>query len=201
MSDFVKIAYPFRNLAAMAGGGMDDAFLRLNVPRTLELGEEQLRKALQRIGSTEHPDAGSVGDEFEQALAAFALLSSPSRRLRHWLELTGSNPEPRGAVEQSLMELFGRVSEVGLRAEAVAKRREASQSALGLALLEAETQLVREEVEALIAVIDQAIHECCELFPGFENGVRLEEAPQVMRSLGFLEKWRNGTRSLYARLI
>ena len=31
--------------------------------------------------------------------------------------------------------------------------------------------------------------------------VRLEEAPQVMRSLGFLEKWRNGTRSLYARLI
>jgi len=185
----------------MGGGEMDDAFLRLNVPRTLELGEEQLRQALQRIGSTGHPDAGSVGDEFEEARAAYALLSSPSRRLRHWLELAGRIPEQRGAVEQSLMELFGRVSEVGLRAEAVAKRREASQSALGLALLEAETQLVREEVEALIAVIDQTIHECCELFPGFENGLRLEDAPQVMRSLGFLEKWRNGTRSLYARLI
>lgn len=201
MSDFVKIAYPFRNLAAMAGGGMDDAFLRLNVPRTLELEDEQLRRALQRIGSTEHPDSGSEANEFEEARAAYALLSSPSRRLRHWLELAGGNPEQRGAVEQSLMDLFGRVSGVGLRAEAVAKRREASQSALGLAILEAETQLVREEVEALIALIDQAIHERCELFPEFEKGVMLEEAPQVMRSLGFLEKWRNGARSLYARLL
>ena len=65
-----------------------------------------MRDLFREAGKQAHPDAGGGEGEFAALREAFAVVSSPSRRLRHWLELRGTPGEVRGSIENSLMEFF-----------------------------------------------------------------------------------------------
>lgn len=182
---------------------MTNAFNILGIEPRLVIDDETLRDAFREAGRSAHPDAGGDEASFAAMNAAFEILSSPSRRLRHWLELRGAAVETRGTVTPAIMDLFSVVGEVSQCAESLARRRDEAKSALGRALLERETQACREDIERSIALVEAAITNECAVFPEFQNAVTpdLAAASATARNLAFLEKWRAGLRSAFARLI
>ncbi len=175
-----------------------DAFARLGLERRLAYSEEELREAFREAGRRFHPDAGGEGGEFQALQEAFRLLSSPSRRLRHWLELSGIPGDERGALGPELMDLFTRTGETLQGADALIRRRESARSALARAMLEAETQQTREKIEAAQEILGRVAGERIAFFPVLERG---DGDPwQIVRDLAFLEKWQGQLRGRYAKL-
>jgi len=179
-----------------------DAFELLGLPRKLEFSENELRAAFREAGKRVHPDAGGSEAEFAKLQEAFLTLTSPSRRLKHWLALTGRAGDDRGAISPGLMELFGKVGDVLQRADALARKRDEAKSALARALLEGETHVCREAVETMIDQVETAITGESSFFPQIEAGeTPPEHAGQIVRNLAFLEKWRANLRGRFARLV
>jgi len=182
---------------------MKSAFEILGIEPQLEIDAETLRDAFREAGRSAHPDAGGDEASFASLNAAFEILSSPSRRLRYWLELRGLAMETRGTVAPEIMDLFPQVGEVSQRAESLVRRRDEAKSALGRALLERETQTCREDIERMIALVENAIETECGVFPIYQNAAApdLAAASASARHLAFLEKWRAGLRGAFSRLI
>lgn len=192
---------PLRPL--LTHGLMHNAFEILGIVPSLTIAEENLRSAFREAGKLAHPDAGGGDDEFAKLREAFEIVSSPSRRLKHWLELRGTPAETRGTVDPLLMDLFGQVGEVTQRAEHLIRRRDQTKSALGLAMLERETHVCREAVEKAISQVEASIARESAVFPEIENADSpdVEAASKIARNLAFLEKWRAGLRSVFSRLV
>jgi curved DNA-binding protein CbpA len=180
-----------------------NAFEVLGIEERLVISEEEVRAAFREAGKKVHPDAGGADGEFAALKEALGILSSPSRRLRHWLLLRGIEVETRGTIGGELMDLFGEVGGVTQRAEAVIRKREEAKSALAKALLENETQASREDVESAISKVDAVIAKACLDFPAMEISGKADAGAvaQVVRDLAFLEKWMAGLRSCYSRLV
>lgn len=180
-----------------------NAFEVLGIGERLVLTEDEVRAAFREAGKQVHPDAGGGEGEFAALKDALGILSSPSKRLRHWLELRGIPIETRGTIGGGLMDLFGEVGTVTQFAESVIRKRDESKSALARALLERETQRAREEVECAIGRIDEMIEVACAGFRDMESAGTADHpaAEQAVRDLAFLEKWRAGLRSAYSRLV
>ncbi|MEO8617421.1 MAG: hypothetical protein ABI600_19975 [Luteolibacter sp.] len=182
---------------------MADAFDRLGIRPCLVLSEDTLREAFRAAGKQAHPDGGGAEGEFTALNEAFSTLASPARRLRQWLETLGLTVETRGTIDTSLMDLFSEVGAVTQRAEFLIRRRDEVKSALLRAMLEGETQICREELEAAIGTVETWITRECGVFPELEESENpdLEEASKIARNLVFLEKWRAGLRSCFSRLV
>ena len=182
---------------------MDNAFQILGLEPALVVPEAILRDSFREAGKRVHPDAGGGESEFAALREAFSVVSSPSQRLRHWLELRGTPGALRGPVKPSLMDLFSEVGAVTQQAEAISRKREGAKSALVRALLEGETQVCREAVEQSISKIDGIIALECAGFSELENSVELdlEAVSETVRNLAFLEKWRGGLRVCFGRLV
>jgi curved DNA-binding protein CbpA len=183
--------------------GMTNAFEILGIEPRLVLVDEELREAFRTVGKEAHPDAGGDDGEFASLREAFAVVSSPSRRLRHWLELRGLAPETRGTIQPELMDLFSEVGAATQQAESLIRRRDEAKSVLVRAMLENETQLCRELIEKAISRVEAMIQLECSVFPEMEKAVSLDvgAASTVARSLAFLEKWRAGLRANFSRLV
>lgn len=182
---------------------MTNAFEILGIEPQLAIDAEFLRDAFREAGRSAHPDAGGDEQAFASLNAAYEMLSSPSRRLRHWLELRGLTVETRGTVSPEIMDLFSQVGETSQRAEALVRRRDEAKSALARALLERETQACREDVERCIALVEAAIQSECSFFAEYQisPSTDLAAASASVRNLAFLEKWRAGLRGAFARLV
>ena len=180
---------------------MTDAFQILSLEPGLVISDETLRDAYREAGKRLHPDAGGGEGEFAGLREAFAVLSSPSRRLRHWLELRGTPGEMRGTIDPAMMDLFSEVGSVTQQAETVIRKRDEAKSALVRAMLESEAQLCREALELAISKVEAGIERECLHFPDLEKSSDREAASQVARNLSFLEKWRAGLRGCYSRLV
>jgi len=180
-----------------------NAFETLGIEPRLALSDQDVRDAFREAGKLAHPDAGGAEESFAKLSAAFEIVSSPSRRLRHWLELRGITVETRGTVDPAIMDLFAHVGEASQRAEALVRKRDLTKSALARALLERETQSCREEVERAIMMVETAIGLQCASFPDYENApsVGPAAASTTVRNLAFLEKWRATLRGVYSRLV
>ncbi|WAC18060.1 J domain-containing protein [Luteolibacter sp. SL250] len=181
---------------------MTDAFETLSLPPRLDLGDEELRGAFREAGKRLHPDAGGGEGEFAALKEALAILSSPSRRLAHWLSLRGTAVEPRGMIAPGLMDLFGKIGPVSQMAETVIRKRETAQSALGKALLEPELQNCLQRVEEMIAEVDASLAAECAVFaPWMATNPDSATGSEKVRNLAFLEKWKTSLKSLYARML
>lgn len=176
-----------------------DAFEVMGVGRGLVFSEEELRQAFREAGKREHPDAGGDDEGFAELQRAFGILSSPSRRLRHWLELRGIGVDDRGSVGDGVTGLFGVVGGVLQEASEIERKRGAAASALARAMLEAEVLRSREALEEVIGRVDGAIAAECGRFPELEAAPG-EHAGSSVRTLAFLEKWRSELRACYAKL-
>jgi curved DNA-binding protein CbpA len=182
---------------------MNNAFETLGINPGLSFSDDELRSAFREAGKLAHPDAGGDEAEFAKLREAFEIISSPSRRLKHWLELRGSPADPRGTVSPVLMDLFSMIGETSQQAETLIRKRGETKSALAMAMLENDTQLCRESVEKAIQQVEAAIHSECSVFPAIQNAAAadVESASMTARNLAFLEKWRAALRSLFARLV
>lgn len=182
---------------------MTNAFQTLGIEPVLVLSDDALRDAYREAGKLAHPDAGGGDGEFAVLREAFAIVSSPSRRLRHWLELRGTPGDVRGTIDPSLMDLFTGVGAVTQQAESLIRKRDEAKSALVRALLESETQLCREAVERAICQVEATISNECAVFPDLENSPTpdVQAASKTARNLAFLEKWRTGLRACFSRLV
>lgn len=182
---------------------MKNAFETLGIEMDPVLAEEALREAFREAGRLAHPDGGGTHDVFAGLRAAFDTLSSPSKRLRHWLELRGIPVEPRGTVDPDLMDLFARIGEITQQAESVIRKREDAKSALALAMTERAAQNSREQIEQVLTQVENAITRECDKIPGYREvtwPIDAIDASTTVRNLGFLEKWRSGLRSVFSRL-
>jgi len=180
-----------------------DAFQLLGMEKRLGISAEALREAFREAGKRHHPDAGGVEGDFADLQRAHDTLASPSRRLSHWLELRGIKVDPRGAVDDSLMDLFALVGSTMQKCEALIRKHDEAKSALGRALLEDETQRCREELEGLIAQVVGRIDNECAAFSRFEDTDSPDEAEvaRTVRNLAFLEKWQASLRAMFPRLL
>ncbi len=168
----------------------------------LRLTEEELREKFREAGKRLHPDAGGGEGEFAALREAFALLSSPARRLRHWLELRGIEGDIRGSIDNGLMDFFSEVGAVTQRVESLVRKRDEAKSSLAKALLENETHACREALSVVISRVENLIEQECAEFSEFEKSTELNAALawQRVRSLTFLEKWRTSLRASFAKL-
>lgn len=174
----------------------------LDIEPRLVIERDELNQAFREAGKTAHPDAGGSEEGFAQLQAAVDMLQSPARRLKAWLELKGVEVNSRGSIGNELMDEFGRVGEVTQQAVALIRKREAAQSALAKAMLENETQLCREAVEAAIERIEGLITGVCSRFEALEQAEMVDPAAmQWHRDLTFLEKWQASLRGLFAKLL
>lgn len=182
---------------------MSNAYRTLGIPERLAIGGAELAAAFREAGAKVHPDAGGADEEFASLRKAMDILASPSKRLRHWLELRGCEIDPRGAVDHALMDLFAEVGGVTQRAEEVVRKRAATRSALALAMLEAPAQACREEVEASVARVEHAISREMAGFAALESAeeVDADKLSRTIRNLAFLEKWKASLRAAYSRLV
>jgi len=180
-----------------------DAYQILGIPPALVLSDDTLRDAYREAGKRTHPDAGGKEGEFAALREAFATISSPSRRLRLWLELRGTPGDVRGSIEPSLMDLFTDVGAVTQQAESLVRERDEAKFALVRAMLESETQICREAVERAISQVESRIANECTAFPNFEKSpdLDIEAAAKSARNLAFLEKWRASLRACFSRLV
>ncbi len=169
----------------------------------LVISEEAVREAFREAGKAVHPDAGGGEGEFAALREAFAVVSSPSRRLMHWLELRGTPGDIRGAVDSSLMDFFSEVGAITQRAEEIIRKRDEAKSALVRAMMESDTQVCRESVEQGISKVESMIRQECLKFVEFESAPEPDwvAASTAARNLAFLEKWRTGLRGCFSRLI
>ncbi|MDX1680660.1 MAG: J domain-containing protein [Akkermansiaceae bacterium] len=175
----------------------------LGMEPRLVLDREELNQAFREAGKSSHPDAGGSEEGFAELQAAQAMLQSPARRLKAWLEVRGLEVESRGSIGPELMDEFGRVGEVTQQAEAIIRKREAAQSALAKAMLEGETHVCREALEKAMMRIEVLIEQSCAGFESLETGgkVDIAKASQWVRDLSFLEKWQASLRALYAKML
>lgn len=182
---------------------MINPFQILGVAPALVFSDDVLRDSFREAGKRAHPDGGGGDGEFAALREAFAVVSSPSRRLRQWLELRGTPGEVRGTIDPSLMDLFTGLGAVTQQAESLIRKRDEAKSALVRAMLEGETQLCREAVERAISQVEARIFNECAIFPDFENSPELDvqAASKAARNLAFLEKWRTGLRACFSRLV
>lgn len=182
---------------------MINAFETLGIEPRLTISDETVRDAFRQAGKLSHPDADGTPDSFAKLREAFAIVASPSRRLRHWLELQGITIDTRGVLAASVMDLFAEIGAVSQRAETLIRRRDEAKSALGRALLESETQSCREAVERAIAMVESAIGRETARFSHYERDVtgEIKEAAASVRNLAFLEKWHLTLRGLFSRLV
>jgi hypothetical protein len=182
---------------------MTNAFEILGIQPRLVLADEELREAFRLAGKEAHPDAGGGDGEFAALREAFAIVSSPSRRLRHWLELHDVVVEIRGTIQSELMDLFSEVGAVTQQTESLIRRRDEAKSVLVRAMLENETQLCREQIEKAISRVEAMIQLECAGFPEMEKAASLDvgAVSTIARNLAFLEKWRAGLRASFSRLV
>lgn len=182
---------------------MENHFAALGLAEDPALTGDEIRAAFREAGRTAHPDAGGGAGDFARIQRAFDLLTSPSKRLAHWLELKGHPVDFRGAVDPGLMDLFSRVGAVSQAAEAVARRRSSAKSTLVLALMETETQQAIESVEATIALLDATMASETGRFPALAASAVVDPdgLGRMVRKLAFLEKWRASLRGLIPKLV
>jgi curved DNA-binding protein CbpA len=178
-----------------------NAYQVLGLAERLDVSEDALAVAFREAGKRLHPDAGGGEGDFNGLQQAREILASPSKRLRHWMELRGIVLDPRGAVSAGLMDFFAEIGAATQAAEAVIRKREAARSALAKALLENEIQMAREAVEALQGRIGVRICEACAGFAELEETPDGEVAARLARDLAFLEKWRAALRAMFSRLV
>jgi len=180
-----------------------NAFQILGSEPRLILSDEAVRDLFREAGKRAHPDAGGGEGEFAALREAFAIVASPSRRLRHWLELRGTPGELRGTIDGPLMDVFAEVGAVTQQADSLIRKREEAKSVLVRAMLEGETQVCRETVEKAIARVEALIAGECSPFGEWENSANPDVAAisKAARNLAFLEKWRTALRGCFGRLV
>ena len=179
-----------------------DHFAALGLERQLDLSHETLRAHYDGRCQESHPDVGGTAQGFDAVAEAYKTLSSPSRRLRHWLELSGNKVVEDGSLPPAVEERFGPVNALLLKASEVAERHRGARSTLVRSLAEAEGISLQGQIVEARGELDNVITEMVSTFRRFDESDPHEvraEAMELVRSLSFLERWETQLRAAWAQ--
>ena len=177
---------------------MFDAFATLQLPRQVNLSDEDIRNAYRQAGKREHPDDGGNEENFSLVSKAYQILLSPAMRLRHWLELHDVTGDSRGVVDGALLDDFGKVGHCLQETDQLLRQHESCQSQLAKALLLPKIQHQREAIEALQTLLESRTQEKLSAFHEIHH-LPTEQSWILVRDLTFLEKWQQQLRDRYGK--
>ena len=182
-----------------------DAFAIFGLERTLTIDDSELESTWKELSRAHHPDQES-GDTDRSATVnrAYDTLRSPSRRLRHWLELRDVAIGRQAAIEPALMDLFGQIGPPLQEADDVIRKRKAASSALARALLAEPEMAVQQQLQRLLGQLHGELATTLERFPELESlppSAEGTESLAVLARLGFLEKWQRQVQERLMNLI
>jgi curved DNA-binding protein CbpA len=156
-----------------------DAFALLQLPRQLTLEERVLHQAYAALSRTAHPDHGGSAEEAAGVNAAYELLRSPEKRIKHLLEIAAP-PDAKAwravPLDESMMALF---SAVGAALDTSAKyleKRAAARSALARALLAGEELEQRERMEDLGNALAERLQSMEDGLPALDEALAAGES-------------------------
>ncbi len=159
-----------------------------------------------------HPDSAcGEADAFAVLNEAHATLSRPGTRLRHLMVLefgsAAADAMKDGGMGEELLELFGRVGEVVVKADAFLARSAKAESALAKALLTSEEREVQlalmnagGEVGRFVKAAEERLPEIDALLADAREAA-LELAGVLYRDLSFAEKWQGQLQERMGALI
>ena len=158
---------------------------------------EEIESAWLTLCKEKHPDAKKRGDlsrESAEINEAREVLSQPSRKLEHWLNLQGkkSASSKYSAVSDSLMDLFSRIGKCLGDADAVLVDLEKSTTALGRSLHTERALDAQLNLQAQLREITEFIQAAASRFPQFEKEAQenqFDNAATTLGELKFLQKW------------
>lgn len=218
MSNSAKAQNPFSLFGLEPCLVLDEGIVE---QRFRELGAEvhpdaQVKAAQTSVDgvNTALDDAGKPvdGDEFARLNEAKAVLISPAKRLRAWLqcEIDGFDQVPGlgknlvGELDVALMDMFTKLASLLQECDELIGKRERASSMLARAMTEPTAQALRTRIEGALEEVSSMIESAVAKFSQFENegGEKsLEKALKVQRELSFLEKWELQLRSRFGRLF
>jgi hypothetical protein len=180
-----------------------DAFATLGLPRLAALVPQDIENAYFKKSKDPSED--------QQALnAAYQTLVTPDRRLKHLLDLaapTEAKSWRAVTMPEEMMRLFSRVGSFKTEAESLLKRRDASTSALGRALLEPKLLGLREGGESIAVDLFAALETLTDQLPLLDAALETH-SPDAWQSvakcqahLAYLSKWQTQVRAILASLI
>ncbi len=190
---------------------MSDAFALLGLPRQASLEPEAVKTAYIERCRDAHPDRAEGDARLSAELnAAYELLREPEGRLKHLLDLEGGAEATAWAtvpMDETLMQLFSRLGSLLTRLDGWVKRHETAASALARALLASEQMTLQEEVENVLADLEQQRAELTSRLPETDQlrKVNPPAATAQMRTLrahfAYLSKWTTQAREALLKLV
>ena len=187
---------------------MPDHFAIFDEPRRPWLDAERLKEKFHALAATHHPDVARGGDaDFTMLNEAYNILRDPKSRLRHLLELEFPGAISRSPqIPQALGDLFMRVGALLQRLDSFSKKQRLAESQLAKALLEPEKFSILDDLEDLLAVVNEhqtlLLDELRALDAMWQQDktAAANRLVEVFQSLAFIFKWaeqlREGTVKL-----
>ena len=178
-----------------------DHFAALGLERAAALDEAQVRERFHELSREAHPDThGGDGEAFAAINEAQRVLSSPSARLRHLLELQFGTRPAAAVISDSLMDLFAGVGGAISAADAVIAKVAAATTAVAKALLapqELAAQQSLMEAGGQLVTRRREIEDRLEALSVDDRDALLE----AWHELAFLEKWQRQVQGRMGQLI
>lgn len=187
---------------------MPDAFAILALPPRAALDEESLQAAYLSATRGAHPDQAGGDTALSADLnAALETLKSPVTRLKHLIEQYSSTAWRAVPLDASMMNLFEKLGPLLQTSAGFLKKKQAATTSLAKALLANEEMRLREALEELGLLIDEAwkaidgqLSNYDERIVADDTGVWVE-LQVVQARLAYLSKWRAQVRELLLGLM
>ena len=181
---------------------MDNYFNLLDIEPAVDIDLEKLSEHHKKLAAQHHPDhPESLGDDTQYKLinTAYKALKSPANRLAHLMKITDTPYDKRGTVSNHLLDLFMSTAQLLQDTDSFLRKKSSTASTLALALLEAESQQIQEQLGKQIETIDtEQINSLKQAAESAANDLSFEHAA---RDLAFLEKWQAQLKERYSSLF
>ncbi len=174
---------------------MINYFELLSQPANAQLNIDDLTKSYTVHAAENHPDKGGSEQKFDEITTAYKILKSPSKRLKHLMELARIIYDRHGSVSNHLMNTFMSTGKILQEADNFIKKKEAATSFLTKALLEPLSIDIQESISQQIDIIEQQQNET------LEATITQAHYETSSRDLAFLEKWQAQLKQRYASLF
>ncbi len=182
---------------------MDNYFKLLDISPEVNIDLNLLSNQHKKLAALHHPDnlENSSSDDTQYKLinTAFKTLKSPAKRLMHLMETSGISYNKRGTVSDHLLDLFMSTAQLLQDTDAFLRKKSTTTSALALALLEGDSQIIQEQLAEQIETIEtEQTRSLSHATEANEKNLLLEN---FARDLAFLEKWQAQLKERYASLF
>ena len=186
---------------------MTDFFALFGEERRPWLEAERLKGKYHELTSRHHPDVTGETGDFAEINRGYQTLADPGARLRHLMELEAPGGVSRSqTVPEDVAGFFGAVAETSGRVDGFLKRYAAAASPVAKAVLAAEQYRVQEEVEGIIARLQEKQEELIGRVREVDGiwstnrAAALRALSGIWHSLGYVGKWLGTLREGLFRL-